>query len=314
MGKCLDLRKAYQQMAVHPDHRHLAVLFFFHSKDGSPKFYVANSLMFGATAAVYSFNRVSCSLWFLFNRMLKIPCGVFYDEYPLFSPSELAENADASAGALLDLLGWKHARTGPQGLPFERKFQVLVMALGSGSATNRLRDLTDFCDYAAEALQGSRPRILSAFCEKRPVLVFTDGAWENQAAGIGAVLIDTATNMRWVLAGEVPQQLLDKWQPLVRDQLICQVELYTMVVIRWMFRDFLKERRSLWWVDNDAARCAIIKGLSSSPTMRYLVREFYAFAVEAPSFWWVERIPSFSKALQRETRGSSEPAQSRPLS
>ena len=78
------------------------------------------------------------------------------------------------------------------------------MALGSVSATNRLRDLTDFCDYAAEALQGSRPRILSAFCEKRPVLVFTDGAWENQAAGIGAVLIDTATNMRWVLAGEVP--------------------------------------------------------------------------------------------------------------
>ena len=118
------------------------------------------------------------------------------------------------------------------------------MALGSVSATNRLRDLTDFCDYAAEALQGSRPRILSVFCEKRPVLVFTDGAWENQAAGIGAVLIDTATNMRWVLAGEVPQQLLDKWQPLVRDQLVCQVELYTMVVIRWMFKDFLNHQRA----------------------------------------------------------------------
>ena len=84
---CLDLRKAYQQMAVHPDHYHLTVL-FFHGKDGSSKFYVANSQLFGATAALCSFNRVSCSLWFLFNRMLKIPCGVFYDEYPLFSPSE----------------------------------------------------------------------------------------------------------------------------------------------------------------------------------------------------------------------------------
>ena len=140
------------------------------------------------------------------------------------------------------------------------------------------------------------------------MLVFTDGAWENQAAGIGPVLIDTATNMRWVLAGEVPRQLLDEWQPLVRDQLICQVELYTLVVIRWMFKDFLKERRSLWWVDNDAARCAIIKGLSSSPTMRYLVREFYAFAVEAPSFWWVERIPSFSNIADGPSRRKPEEA------
>ena len=63
-GKCLDLSKAYKQMAIRPDHRYLAVL-FFHGRDGSPKFYVANSLMFGATAAVYSFNRVSRSLWFL---------------------------------------------------------------------------------------------------------------------------------------------------------------------------------------------------------------------------------------------------------
>lgn len=55
-GKCLDLSKAYKQMAIRPEHRHLAVL-FFHGHDGNPKFYVANSLMFGATTAVYSFNR-----------------------------------------------------------------------------------------------------------------------------------------------------------------------------------------------------------------------------------------------------------------
>ena len=81
LGKCLDLSKAYKQMAVHPDHRHLAVI-FFHRADGTPVFYVANSLMFGATAAVFSFNRVSRSLWFLLSRMLVIPCGVFYDDFP----------------------------------------------------------------------------------------------------------------------------------------------------------------------------------------------------------------------------------------
>ena len=83
LGKCLDLSKAYKQMAVHPDHRHLAVI-FYHDGKGQPKYYVANSLMFGSTAAVYSFNRISRSLWFLLNRMLAIPSGVFYDDFPMF--------------------------------------------------------------------------------------------------------------------------------------------------------------------------------------------------------------------------------------
>ena len=127
LGKCLDLSKAYKQMGVLPDHRHLAVI-FFHDYTGNPRFYVSNSLMFGATAAVYSFNRVSRSLWYLFNRMLLIPCGVFFDDFPMFSPKELALDADQSASELLDLLGWKHARTGPKGRPFESCFNVLQRA------------------------------------------------------------------------------------------------------------------------------------------------------------------------------------------
>ena len=58
-----------------------------------------------------------------------VPCGVFYDDFPLFSPSELASDADSCVSELLDLLGWKHARTGPKGLPFEPVFQVLGCTL-----------------------------------------------------------------------------------------------------------------------------------------------------------------------------------------
>ena len=111
-------------MAIAPEHRYLSVI-FFHDHQGAPRFYVSNSLMFGATAAVYAFNRLSRSLWFLLNRMMLIPCGVFYDDFPMFSPSEIAEDADSSASALLDLLGWRHARTGPKGKPFAEVFQVL---------------------------------------------------------------------------------------------------------------------------------------------------------------------------------------------
>ena len=60
----------------------------------------------------------------MLNRMLKIPCGVFYDAFPFFCPKRLATNADEAASSLLDILGWRHARTGPKGKPFESQFHV----------------------------------------------------------------------------------------------------------------------------------------------------------------------------------------------
>ena len=104
-------------------------MIFFHDERSQPKYFVANSMMFGSTAAVYSFNRVSRSLWFLLNKLLVIPCGVFYDDFPVFSPASLASDADAAASQLLDLLGWRHAKTGTKASPFAASFQVLGCSL-----------------------------------------------------------------------------------------------------------------------------------------------------------------------------------------
>ena len=368
-GKCLDLSKAYKQMAIHPDHRHLAVV-FFHDLEGKPKYLVANSLVFGASAAVYSFNRVSRSLWFLLNKMLVIPCGVFYDDFPMFSPASLAENADEAASALFDLLGWLHAKTGTKASPFKPQFQVLGCSLNleeiatgtlvlenkpgrldrvvslleqvrsagtltrhqgqvihglmryacgffSGkylhqvcaevlalcfSTTRKSSDVSSFCNYAIQMLRAAVPKRLSVNFDKRPVLIFTDGCWESNFAGIGAVIFDTATDQAYVCSGVVPDELLTLWKKAVGDHLICQIELYVMVIVRWQFRTLLHNRRSIWWVDNDSARFCVIKGLSPSPSMRALVREFYAIDAETPSFSWVERVPSLSNISDGPSR------------
>ena len=125
-GKCLDLSKAYKQLAIHPAHRPLSVI-AVREADGRDALYVSNSLMFGSTAAVYAFNRVSRALWYLINRLLWIPSGVFYDDFPLLSPTASAENADATVSAFLDALGWQHAKTGAKGRPFAHEFDVLGM-------------------------------------------------------------------------------------------------------------------------------------------------------------------------------------------
>ena len=370
LGKCLDLSKAYKQLAVYPGHRDLAVI-FFHLKSGEPQYFVANSLMFGSTAAVYAFNRVSRSLWFLMNKMLVIPSGVFYDDFPMFSPSELAGNADEAASELLDLLGWRHARTGPKGKPFDETFQVLgcqvdlknikrgdlklenkvgrverlhemldslskqgsislhesqvlhgLMRYACGFFAGRqlhqvcneaitlcrrgtLRDagrISSFCDYANTTLKACRPRILNTQFARESILIFTDGSWEDPYAGIGGVVIDTLSGWRAIYSGELPASLRDKWRVDVGDQLICQIELFAAVAIRFHLAKFLHNRRSIWWIDNEAARFSLIKGLSVSPTMRTPTRAFYSLEVDFSTFNWFERVPSVSNIADPPSR------------
>ena len=374
LGKCLDLSKAYKQMGVLPDHRYLSVI-FFHDEAGKPRFYVSNSLMFGATAAVYSFNRVSRSLWFLLNRMLLIPCGVFYDDFPMFSPEETALDSDMAASELLDLLGWRHARTGPKGKPFETSFNVLgcslnlehvvrgevvlenkqgrlerifaqleeiksackmtlhqsqvlhgllryscgffsgrhmqqvcmeVLQLGRSPAYQSRGRLADFCSYASSCLKACKPRKLRADGEVRPILIFTDASWESQVGGLGAVVIDTVADHVTIFSGQMVDALQSRWLKEVGEHLICQLELYVMVNLRWSLKKLLHNRRTIWWVDNEAARFSLIKGQSGSESMNQLVREYYHVDGDCPTFGWVERVPSFSNPADFPSRFKPE--------
>ena len=79
-----------------------------------------------------------------------------------------------------------------------------------------------------------------------------------------------------------------------------------MVALRWAYADRLKDRRTIWWVDNDAARYALIKGHSPSVVMRQLVRLFYSFEALAPTFSWIERVPSTSNPADPPSRNSSK--------
>ena len=124
VGKCLDLSKAYKQMPLHPEHRDRAVV-WYRGAEGEDKFYLCNSLLFGASASVFAFIRVSRSLSFLLNKVALIPSSVFFDDFPLFTPSSSGEEADQGASELLDLLGWRYAKSGKKGLPFSKAFDVL---------------------------------------------------------------------------------------------------------------------------------------------------------------------------------------------
>ena len=322
IGKTLDLSKAYKQLPIKPSHRDLAVV-FFRDNTGNARYYIPNSLMFGSTAAVYAFNRVRRSLWFLINVLLKVPSAVYFDDYPMFSPERAAAKTDAMVSDFLDLLGWRHDRTGPKGKPFAPSFDVLGLTLDmtslrqAGTVTLKNKEgrvdkisskivgiqkagnmslpeaqelhgllnfatgyfsgrslryacfkilglvekgksqsepLMKWCEEVLVLLQSVQPRTVPVAINTKTVLIFTDGAWENGVGGLGAVLLDESTGSRLVVQDEVHQSLLNLWRDQVGEQLICQIELLAMVLVRWQWMRELHNRRVLLFVDNNSAR------------------------------------------------------------
>ena len=135
-GKRLDLSKAHKQTLLHPEHRDLA------------------------------FIRVSRSLSFLLNKVALIPSSVFFDDFPLFTPSSSGEEADQGPGA---------GAGGPP-LALALAFDVLGLnlrleafggsVLGLGNKAGRLENIAAWCKGCWQNLKLRRS---SAGCGLAPL-------------------------------------------------------------------------------------------------------------------------------------------------
>ena len=84
-GRTLDLSKAYKQVPLSDEAQALCVLGYFH--EGEWKYYTTSRLPFGATSAVYTFNRISRSIHHILCRFLHVVCTCFYDDSSQFGAS-----------------------------------------------------------------------------------------------------------------------------------------------------------------------------------------------------------------------------------
>ena len=131
VGRCIDLSKAYKQVAVSPGSLHHAVL-GHRTSDGGWQFHVSQSLPFGASAAVFSFNKISRGLWHLMTHKLGLLATVFYDDFPVLEVQPLQHLTTSLVGAFLDLMGWLHATTGKKATPFSSTFTALGVNFSLG--------------------------------------------------------------------------------------------------------------------------------------------------------------------------------------
>jgi hypothetical protein len=100
----------------------------------------------------------------------------------------------------------------------------------------------------------------------------------------------------------VPDSLVELWKGDVGNQLICQIEMFAYVTVRYKLHAELLNKVGIAWIDNDPARYSILKGTSDSFSLRAMCRINQQIELESPSSIWYERVSSYSNPSDGPSR------------
>eukprot|EP00435_Cladocopium_sp_Y103_P035766 s4108_g9.t1 len=113
-------------------------------------------------------------------------------------------------------------------------------------------------------LAASPPREVWAWSGRPPVVVFTDGACEEDGLVVthGGALFDPESGLALMFGDRVPEEWTKQWRLQGKKQLICQAEIFPILVSKETWKDVLTKRAVLWFIDNNSALSAIIRAFS----------------------------------------------------
>ncbi|CAE8637616.1 unnamed protein product [Polarella glacialis] len=124
-GRTLDLESAYRQLFTSPVSGWAGVIVVFCPETGLPSLFCLEALPFGATAAVYGFNRMARSIWFVGVRMLNLLWTNFYDDFPHLDLVVSGAASHKCSVELFDLLGWAVSHSEKKDKAMAKSFTVL---------------------------------------------------------------------------------------------------------------------------------------------------------------------------------------------
>ena len=139
-GKVLDLKSAYEQLAIFPEHRCYSVIAVRDPRDGRQMLFASMALGFGLKSVVYNFLRLSRALSAIMRQILLPSLVDFFDDFTFLEPAATCGSAAEAADAMLSLLGWDIATAEDKHLPSDFSFETLSINLDlSGMSSGRIR-------------------------------------------------------------------------------------------------------------------------------------------------------------------------------
>eukprot|EP00435_Cladocopium_sp_Y103_P017790 s259_g4.t1 len=153
-------------------------------------------------------------------------------------------------------------------------------------------------------LSDARPRQIGAWTGQAPVIVFTDGACEEDGQTVthGATLFDPSSGCALMFGDDIPKFWTDKWRRQGKRQLICQAELFPILVAKTTWEDQLKGRPILWFIDNNSALSAMIRSFSAIFENYELLVINAGLDVKLQCMNWYSRVPSKSNLSDEPSR------------
>ena len=158
-------------------------------------------------------------------------------------------------------------------------------------------------EFLVQRVSGAEPIKISAI-SLETMLVFTDGACEGsdtKSGGIGGVLVDQSGSCVRHFSFSVPDffmtAALEK-----SDNPIYELELLPIYVSMIAWKLLLQGRHVVFYLDNDAARSAVCKGVGSTGLAQSIVRSIMVCesAMELKS--WYARVPTHSNISDGPSR------------
>ena len=178
---------------------------------------------------------------------------------------------------------------------------VRVAARASGvEAAQRLKSSLR---ALAEFFHAAKPRRVRISSPLPPVIVLTDAAFESTNASIGGVIVDPTQNLYEFFGKRIGRDLVRKWQGKTKTQVICQAELIAIPVALTTWKDALRNRDVILFIDNDPAREALIRGSSVSSESSCYVHGSRLLCAEAAIAPWYARVASPSNIADLPSRG-----------
>jgi hypothetical protein len=155
--------------------------------------------------------------------------------------------------------------------------------------------------WVVQFLSVSEPRYLQAKDTRQPLVIFTDASLEanDTKASIGGVLFDGAECE--FFAEELAPALLASMQ-LVSTHVIAALEVLPVACAMRLWSDRTLHRRVFYFIDNDAARAALIKMFSGVDVIANILRRISLLCAAFPSFPWYSRVPSPSNVADEPSR------------
>ena len=126
-----------------------------------------------------------------------------------------------------------------------------------------------------DCLISGKPRTIHAAWQEKPMIVFTDGALEEDStlaspATVGGVMFDPKTP-GCASGSIVPEDLLGRWRSDGKTHVICLVELYSAILALRFWRGRLEGRRVILFIESWPTLDSMVKGDSSVRLWRELV-------------------------------------------